>query len=179
MIEGNPFRCQPLLPGSINPSGKQARPPIHLRNWQPFGCEPKSLPLSPIFLGHKSQPARPITTTVRPRIRRDYYVFMTAPVEIGWIAENSQISAICGSFDFSWKTHAFVREPNALPKLCNLLKPKSFGSPGRIRTSNISVNSRGVQKSKCLVWCRLPGKMLIFSPSVGLPELVSQRSRRN
>jgi hypothetical protein len=32
-----------------------------------FGCEPKSLPLSPIFLGHKSQPARPTTTTVRPQ----------------------------------------------------------------------------------------------------------------
>jgi hypothetical protein len=38
---------------------------------------------------------------------------------------------------------------------CNSLRNKGVGALGRIRTSNISVNSRGGQKSKCRVWCRL------------------------
>ena len=32
---------------------------------------------------------------------------------------------------------------------------KRFGSPGRTRTCNISVNSRGCQNPKCPIWCRL------------------------
>ncbi len=32
---------------------------------------------------------------------------------------------------------------------------KEVGSPGRIRTYSLSVNSRAGQKSKCRVWCRL------------------------
>jgi hypothetical protein len=56
-----------------------------------FGYEPKAPLLSPISLGHKSQLVRPITTTVGPRVRRDYYVFMTALVEIGWTAEKSTV----------------------------------------------------------------------------------------
>jgi hypothetical protein len=34
--------------------------------------------------------------------------------------------------------------------------------------ANPSVNSRRVAKSKCLVWCRLPGKTLVFQSPVGL-----------
>src|SRR5438477_8914798 len=36
-----------------------------------------------------------------------------------------------------------------------MLEEKDFGSPGRIRTSNPSVNSRNDRKSKCPIWCRL------------------------
>jgi hypothetical protein len=32
-----------------------------------FGCEPKSLPLSLMFLAYRPQPARPTTTTLRPQ----------------------------------------------------------------------------------------------------------------
>ena len=38
---------------------------------------------------------------------------------------------------------------------CTLTKLKEVGSPERIRTSNISVNSREWRKSKCPIWCRL------------------------
>ena len=41
----------------------------------------------------------------------------------------------------SW-AQEFGGEPNALPKFCNSLMQKNFGSPGKIRTCNPSVNSR-------------------------------------
>ena len=53
----------------------------------------------------------------------DYYVFMTALVEVGWIAKNSAVSATFGIFDLISNAHAFGREPNALPELCNCLMP--------------------------------------------------------
>jgi hypothetical protein len=40
---------------------------------------------------------------------------------------------------------------------------------------NPSVNSRSVQTSKCLVWCRLPGNPAIFSPSIGLLGLPNDK----
>jgi hypothetical protein len=36
-----------------------------------------------------------------------------------------------------------------------LTEKSEVGSPGRIRTYSLSVNSRGGQKSKCPIWCRL------------------------
>ena len=78
---------------------------------------------------------------------------------------------------------AFGCEPNALPRLCICLIQKNFGSPGRIRTSNISVNSRWSPKSKCPIWCRLQeiGSHFFFacctySCTHARPDLCSDRS---
>ena len=73
---------------------------------------------------------------------RDYYVFMTALVDLRWRFEKRFWFSNLRNGDFTSQAQAFGREPNALPKLCNCLIHKNFGSPGRIRTPNISVNSR-------------------------------------
>jgi hypothetical protein len=82
---------------------------------------------------------------------------MTALVDSGYISRKKFPFNNFRASDLHFTSQAFAREPNALPKLCNCLKPKSFGSPGRIRTSNISVNSGTLEKSRCRVWCRLQG----------------------
>src|SRR5216683_2668955 len=77
-----------------------------------------------------------------PEIQTWYYHFMTALVDSGHVSrKNLPFDNLCTT-DLRLTSQAFGREPNALPKLCNLLRSKSLGSPGRIRTSNISVNSR-------------------------------------
>src|SRR5712664_1542979 len=69
--------------------------------------------------------------------------------------------------NFTSHAQAFGREPNALPKLCNFLRSKRFGSPGRIRTSNISVNSRGCKTLNALFGVAYDRELLESRPSVG------------
>src|SRR5260370_2898483 len=52
------------------------------------------------------------------------------------------------------ETQTFGSEPNVLAGF-NSLRNKELGSPGRIRTYSLSVNSREDEKSKCPIWCRL------------------------
>src|SRR5260221_9355765 len=52
------------------------------------------------------------------------------------------------------ETPTFGSEPNVLAGF-NSLRNKELGSPGRIRTYSLSVNSREDRKSKCPIWCRL------------------------
>lgn len=54
----------------VAPAHEAGASPIRLSLGPEFGYEPKAPLLSPMFLGHKSQPAQRITTTVRPRSRR-------------------------------------------------------------------------------------------------------------
>ena len=58
---------------------------------------------------------------------------------------------------------------------------RKFGSLGKIRTSNPSVNSGWVGKSKCRVWCRLQKNGAIFpllvAPNVA-PKMAVQNGQR-
>ena len=69
--------------------------------------------------------------------------------------------------NFTSHAQAFGREPNTLPKLCNCLIQKNFGSPGRIRTSNISVNSRGCETLNALFGVAYDRTTLNPDPQVG------------
>ena len=75
-------------------------------------------------------------------IRNYYYIFMTAPVDFGPVVENGFPLNNFRTTIFSLHARAFGNEPNALPKLGNCLRTKNFGSPGKTRTCNPSVNSR-------------------------------------
>src|SRR6266404_5454080 len=48
-----------------------------------------------------------------------------------------------------------VRQRTECSCAIQLTEQKEFGSPGRIRTYSLSVNSRKDRKSKCPIWCRL------------------------
>src|SRR5882724_10932757 len=48
-----------------------------------------------------------------------------------------------------------VRQRTECSCAIQLTEQKEFGSPGRIRTYSLSVNSRNDRKSKCPIWCRL------------------------
>src|SRR6266851_5290419 len=50
------------------------------------------------------------------------------------------------------------------------LSPKNSSSvvPNAPQPPTLRLTEPRNAKSKCLVWCRLPGKTTIFSPSVGL-----------
>jgi len=50
-------------------------------------------------------------------------------------------------------TRSNLKENRVLRNRLKILE--KFGSSGKIRTCNPSVNSRGDQKPKCRVWCRL------------------------
>ena len=67
---------------------------------------------------------------------------MTALIDSGHVPQKNVPFNNFRTTDLRFTSQAFGREPNALPKLCNFLRSKKFGSPGRIRTSNISVDSR-------------------------------------
>jgi hypothetical protein len=84
-------------------------------------------------------------------IRKYYYISMTALIDLDLLPRRAFLSTTFALPSFTSHAQAFGREPNALPKLCNLLRLKSFGSPGRIRTSNISVNS---QETNFIRTCR-------------------------
>ena len=104
----------------------------------------------------ESQPMRSRRTLVRLRNPKGLLHFHDSTlVDLGQASEKSSWFSNLRTVGFISHAQAFGREPNALPKLCNCLMQKNFGSPGRIRTSNISVNSRNDRKSKCPIWCRL------------------------
>jgi len=56
--------------------------------------------------------------------------FMTALVDLGGRFEQRFWFQQLAQRRFHSQAQAFGREPNALPKLCNCLIQKSFGSPG-------------------------------------------------
>jgi hypothetical protein len=84
---------------------------------------------------------QPLTTMPQPEIQRANYIFMTALVDSGYISGKKFPFNNFRASDLHFTSQAFGPEPNALPQLRNCLIQKNFGSPGRIRTSNISVNS--------------------------------------
>jgi hypothetical protein len=56
-----------------------------------------------------------------------------------------------------------------------------FGSPGKTRTCNPSVNSRGCQNSKCPIWCRLHengGHSSLFSCTHSCTQLICPNAAR-
>src|SRR5713226_6767441 len=72
---------------------------------------------------------------------------------------------------------AFGSKPNAL-RCSKLLRIEEVGSPGRIRTYSLSVNSRKDRKSKCPIWCRLRELGAIF-PSLVTPTPAPTRHLQN
>jgi hypothetical protein len=73
---------------------------------------------------------------------------MTALVDCGYISRKKFPFNNFRASDLHFTSQAFGRKPNALPELSNFLRSKRFGSPGRIRTSNISVNSLSIVVAK-------------------------------
>jgi hypothetical protein len=80
---------------------------------------------------------------------------MTALIDSGHVSRRNFPFNNFRTTDLRFTSQPFGPEPNALTELCNCLMLKRFGSPGRIRTSNISVNSLGVQNHKSLFSRRL------------------------
>jgi len=81
---------------------------------------------------------------------------MAALVDLGQATEKTSWFSNLQTYHFTSHAQAFGREPNALPKLCNCLMEKIFGSLGKIRTSNISVNSL---ETNSITSCRSRAKL--------------------
>ena len=66
---------------------------------------------------------------------------MTAVLDSGVVVQKNLSFDNYRTTELQFISQAFGREPNALPKVRNCSMQRTFGSPERIRTSNISVNS--------------------------------------
>jgi hypothetical protein len=74
-----------------------------------------AIPAVPLSPRQKYQLARPTERLHRSETREDYYIFMTALVDFGEAAEKYCWFGNLNAADLIAHSHAFGREPNALP----------------------------------------------------------------
>jgi len=116
-----------VLPeGDANRNQSRSYKINRLKNARRFGKEPKSRS----SLQARVLPTQLVTTIPQLGNHTRYYILMTAPLDLGYVLREGLSVQQFLCHPFTLPSRAFGREPNALPKLCNCLMPKSFGSPG-------------------------------------------------
>jgi hypothetical protein len=95
-----------------------------------LGCLQNAIPAVSLSPRQKYQLARP-TSLYRSEAREDYYIFMTALVDFGEAAKKYCCMSNLIAADLITQSHAFGREPNVLPKLCNCYAYSTIKAPDK------------------------------------------------